>query len=50
MSKLLTLLFSIVFLVLIGGFIYLATVDVPIAQEKVTKETTLYEIQQRGDQ
>ena len=41
MSKLLTFLFFAVLFVVLGGFVYLAVVDVPIAQNEVQKETTL---------
>lgn len=49
MSKLLTFLFLLILAGLVGGFAYLALVDVPIAQDIVTQETTLYELQiQKG--
>lgn len=41
MSKFLKFLFLIIFLGLVGGFIYLSIVDVPVTQEPVTTETTL---------
>lgn len=41
MSKLLAVLFSLFLLGLIGGFVYLAIVDVPIAQSPVENTTTL---------
>lgn len=41
MSKLLAVLFSVLLVTVIGGFIYLAVVDVPISQSTVENTTTL---------
>ena len=48
MSKLLQFLFLLLFIALIGGFVYLAFVDVPVTQEEITENTTLSAIQKKA--